>query len=310
VKAGFLLLSALAFAALLVLVSAAAGIACAAGRRALARRAPAARARLLLAAALAPAFAGGLLTLALAADIALFASPLHCAERFAAASPRLPALALLAAWLGWTAFGALRAAGLALRAQLARRRLVALSAADGRGFRRLPSGDAHAFVLGFLRPEIFVSAGLAARADARSLETVLAHERAHVRRREPLRRLVAALALALHLPGVAGPLGRALRAAEEASADAEAARRLGDRARVAEALVRFARLRAAPPLAIGFHGDALEERVREVLAPARPGEGPRAPALLLASAAALGLALLGAPLLHRAVELGFELAAR
>jgi hypothetical protein len=79
---------------------------------------------------------------------------------------------------------------------------------------------------------------------------------------------------------------------------------------VAEVLVCFARLRAAPPLAIGFHGEALEERVREVLAPERPGERPRASALLLAAAAALALSLLGAPLLHRAVELGFELTAR
>ena len=179
-----------------------------------------------------------------------------------------------------------------------------------RGFRRLRSDDAHAFVLGFLRPEIFVSAGLAARADARSLETVLAHERAHVRRREPLRRLLAALAIAFHLPGVARSLGRALRAAEEASADAEAARSLGDRGRVAEALVRFARMRAAAPLAVGFHGEALEQRVREVLAPEPQGSGPRASALLLGAAAALALALLAAPLLHRAVELGFELAAR
>ena len=155
-----------------------------------------------------------------------------------------------------------------------------------------------------------MSAGLAARTDARSLETVLAHERAHVARRDPLRRLVAALALALHLPGVARQLGRALRAAEEASADADAARVLGDRGRVAEALVRFARMRRAAPLAVGFHGDALEERVREVLAPERGNEGPCAGAVLAGAAGAVALALLVAPLLHRAALLGFELAAR
>jgi beta-lactamase regulating signal transducer with metallopeptidase domain len=139
---------------------------------------------------------------------------------------------------------------------------------------------------------------------------VLAHERAHVRRREPLRRLLAALALALHLPGIAGALGRALRAAEEASADADAARSLGDRGRVAEALVRFARMRNAAPLAVGFHGDGLEARVREVLAPAPQGEAPRLSSVLLAAATACAIALASAPLLHRATELAFELAAR
>jgi Peptidase family M48 len=310
VKGGFLWLTAIAFAAALALVSAGVGVALAGGGRRLAALAPAARARLLLTAALAPAFAAALLVLALAADVALFASPLHCAERFAAASPHLPALTLLTAWLGWGAFGMLRAAALCLRALAARRRLAALSVPDARGFWRVPCAGAEAFVLGFRRPEVYVSTGLAARADARSLETVIAHERAHVRRREPLRRLAAALALALHLPGVAGALGRALRAAEEASADADAARSLGDRGRVAEALVRFARMRHGAPLAVSFHGDCLEARVREVLAPAKGGEEPRLSALLLAAAAALALALAGAPLLHRATELAFELAAR
>lgn len=309
-SAGFLALSLLALAALLTLTSALAGAAeLAAGRR-LARSAPAARARLLLAAALAPAFAGALASLALAADIALFASPRHCAERFAAAAPGGAALALLTAWLAWTGVGALRTAFAALRAAAASRRLAALSQPDPRGFRRVACDEAQAFVLGFLRPQVYVSSALAGAADARSLETVLAHERAHLRRRDPLRRLVAGFALALHLPGVAGRLGRALRAAEEASADAEAARVLGDRTRVAEALVRFARMRRAAPLAAGFFGDALEERVREVLAAERADDRPRAASLGLAAALALALALAGAPLLHRAAELGFELAAR
>jgi Zn-dependent protease with chaperone function len=218
-------------------------------------------------------------------------------------------LALLVAWLALVLAGLAGAVLAAGRSLGAARRMRALSAPDERGFRALRSGEAHAFVLGFLRPRVYVSHGLLGRADPRSLEAVLAHERAHVRRREPLRRLAASVALALHLPGVSGAVARALRAAEEASADAEAARALGDGVRVAEALVRFARLRLAAPLAAGFEADALEARVREVLASPPRSERPGAGWLLAAAGAALATALAAAPLLHLATERLLELAA-
>jgi hypothetical protein len=308
--AGFLLLTLLAYAAVLALSSAASAAALRLGRARLARLAPAARARILFAAAWAPAGAALCTTLALASDILVFASPLHCAERFAGARPSPPALAVLLLFVGAAGSGAARALGAGGRAVLARRRLRALSSADARGFRVLRSDEAHAFVLGLRQPEVYVSAGLLRQADPDSLETVLAHERAHVRRRDPLRRLAAALALSLHLPGVAGAIGRALRAAEEASADADAARALGDGTRVAAALVRFARMRLSAPLAVGFHGEGLEARVREVLADAPPGEGPGPAWILGAAGLGLALSLLAAPLLHLGVERLLELASR
>ena len=308
-RPGFLALTGVALAVLCAVVSAASGALLFAGRRRLARLAPAARARLLLAACLAPAAAATAASLAVASDIAWSEAPRHCAERFAEAGPSWPAALLCALWLAGIASGAARSVLAGVRALLARRRLRALAVRDARGFLRVPSGEAHAFVLGFLRPEIFVSAGLLRGADARAVETVLAHERAHARRRDPLRRLLACLALGLHLPGIAGALGRALRRAEEASADAEAARALGDRARVAEALVRFARLQLPAPLSVGFQDDALEARVREMLAAEPASAGPPAALLAALGAAAGALALAGAPALHAVLERLLALAA-
>src|SRR5689334_17224014 len=52
----------------------------------------------------------------------------------------------------------------------------------------VPSARPHAFTLGFLRPRIVISDGLIALLDERELACVLAHERHHARRRDPLRR--------------------------------------------------------------------------------------------------------------------------
>jgi len=310
VKGGFLALTGAALALVFALASAASGVLVLAARGRLGRLAPPARARLLLGAALAPALAGAAASAAVAADIAWSAVSRHCAERFAEASPAWPVAGFAAVWLGWFAWSLLRGSVAGLRAVRAGSRLRALSPRDPRGFRRIASSEAHAFVIGFRRPEVFLSEGLLRGVDPDAVETVLAHERAHVRRRDPLRRLLAGLALAFHLPGVAGALARALRRAEEASADAEAARALGDRARVAEALVRFARLRLPAALAAGFQGDGLEARVREVLAGEPTSNSPAAPLLAALALAALAATLAAGPALHAALERLFALAAR
>jgi Zn-dependent protease with chaperone function len=309
VKGGFLALTGVALALAYAGASGACGALFALARARLGRLAPAARARLLMAAALAPAAVGAAASFAVAADIAFASAPRRCAERFAEAGPRGLLTALAAAWLGWLACGLARCALASARSAFALRRLRALSPRQPGGFRLVPSREAQAFVLGIARPEVFVSAGLLRGADARALEAVLAHERAHVRRREPLRRLLAALALSFHLPGIAGALGRALRRAEEASADAEAARALGDRTRIAEALVRFARLRLPAALAAGFQEDGLELRVREMLAGEPPAQGPPARLVAAFAGATLASTLASGPVLHAALERLFELAA-
>ena len=140
----------------------------------------------------------------------------------------------------------------------------------------LPSAKPEAFVLGLLRPVLYVSQGLLSLR-GRTVEAVLAHERAHMERLDPLRHLVALLACTFHLPGVAGRLQRRFQQSNELAADAWAARSLGDSIGIAEALVACSRFRAATTgaLRLAFGGGALEERVRTLLIGQRTVDQPR-----------------------------------
>lgn len=154
------------------------------------------------------------------------------------------------------------------------------------------------------------------------LASVLAHERAHAARRDPLRRLIASAGLVLHLPGIAHLINRLLTRTQEMAADADAVRTVGDRAKVAESLVRFARLQAASSgcdcrwrkvakalvrfarfqgpvrtAAMGFGKGDLEARVRELLDP-HQRRGLSAVALVGCSAACCLFALIAAHGLH------------
>src|SRR5690606_16635337 len=142
-------------------------------------------------------------------------------------------------------------------------------ASDTQGMRVLPFDEPQAFVVGLARPTLFVTRGLLSDRHREHLAPVIAHERAHLRRRDPLRRLVAALALAFHVPGLASVLERRLGRAHEMAADAEAATEVGSRQRVARALVRLTRARRrAPDVALGFGSSSdVEARVACLLDP-------------------------------------------
>jgi Zn-dependent protease with chaperone function len=180
--------------------------------------------------------------------------------------------------------------------------------------RVLPFDEPQAFVLGAFAPQVFVTRGLVSAAHREHLEAVLAHELAHVRRRDPLRRVLATLALSLHLPGVARAIEQRLARAHEMAADAEAARALGSPCRVAEALVQLTRAHAARPAlaaapllgsagAMAFGGSDLEARVLTLL-DERPRQDRPQLATLLAAAAALFVATsAGADHVHHGVEI-------
>lgn len=155
-----------------------------------------------------------------------------------------------------------------------------------------------ALTLGWLRPRAFVSAGVPEGIRA----AVVAHERAHVRHRDPAARALLEIALAFHLPGIAGALRRALHRAHEARADVEAAHELGDASTVAAALVAMARLgrTAAPAGAAGFEGD-VEARVVELL-DERPRRIVTWPALVAVGAAVVAAAIAAADEIHHLLE--------
>lgn len=164
-----------------------------------------------------------------------------------------------------------------------------LEAADDRaGLLVFPAEHPQAFVLGALRPRVHVSRGLL-ELGAELSEAVLAHERVHARRRDPLWRAIYPAIAVGHVPRLAAALGARFAAAQESAADAEAAASLpGGTVRVAEALVALARLGPRPTPGISImHGD-LRGRVHALLEgrPARAAWPARA-----AAAAALGLGL-------------------
>jgi Zn-dependent protease with chaperone function len=326
------LLCAAATAALAFAVSALAGALAVASRRALDALTPAAQARVLLVLALLPAVASiAVMIAALAptfgwiADHCLRAIELHthphiCAAHHVATEPALPLLILVGLLLARLAQTGLRLAWQARRALAARRalELVASAAIPGdtpaeiSGLRVLPFDEPQAFVLGLWRPRLYVTAGLLSSAHREHLEPVLAHEHAHLRRRDSIRRLVSSLALAFHLPGIAGWLERQLARAHELAADAEAAAVVQSPERVARALVQLTRVQRRMPSSalagglagmLAFGGAEVEARVTSLLDPRPRCDQPRARTITLVAAIACVLLGAAADPVHHGVEM-------
>jgi len=158
--------------------------------------------------------------------------------------------------------------------------------------------EPQAFVLGVMSPRVHASRGLF-RLSSEIVAPVIAHERAHARNRDPLWRALCPMLAAMHLPCVANRIARRLAMTQEMAADAEAARELGDPARVAASLLALARLEidAAPGLAF-THGD-IEARVHALVGPSQKIR-PWAMLVLTSSlpATIAALAFLHAPIHH------------
>jgi Zn-dependent protease with chaperone function len=210
------------------------------------------------------------------------------------------------------AFGALVAraliAGSRIAVDLCRSRQLTrafreLAPATSRGYYLLPTEEPQAFVLGLIHPRVYLSQGLFDAVTDDELTVVLAHEQAHVERHEPLRRALASLGLLFHLPGIARTLERELTRTQEITADATAARRVGDPMRVAEALARLGRLRSARRAAVEFSSGHLEIRVRELLDPRPRIAGPSRSTLGVILAVLCLVSLLAAHPLHALVQM-------
>jgi hypothetical protein len=122
---------------------------------------------------------------------------------------------------------------------LARLRIVRAADLAGTQVAVFDSARPQAFCAGFLRPRIYLSTAAAAL-PGEHLEAVLAHERHHRRRRDPLRLLLARVVSDAFrpLPPLASLADRQ-RALSDLSADAAAVRALGSAQPLAAALVRF-----------------------------------------------------------------------
>jgi Zn-dependent protease with chaperone function len=221
--------------------------------------------------------------------------PLGSPWSAAAALAGVPLLAGLA--LGGAAF----ARGRRLAARLC---LGSVRSLPG-GVRVIDSPVPVSLAVGSWRPRIFVSERLVSELAPDQLEVVIAHERAHARRRDGLRALVSRAASAIHLPGTRQRLLAELALACEQACDAEAALHTGaGRLRIAETILAAERLLGGgtpAPAACGFGGSSVPDRVAELLE-ARPAAIDRRRLRALALGLCLGAAIAVAEPLHHLAE--------
>lgn len=149
------------------------------------------------------------------------------------------------------ALAALTSLGLALasvhrQARASRRYLAGLPIrsetieVDGIACRPIACSEPQAFCAGYLRPRIYLSDGARERLSRAELGAVLAHERHHLRRRDPLRLLAArTLADALFFLPILRQLADRYAALAELAADEAAVRAARGPAPLASALLKF-----------------------------------------------------------------------
>lgn len=144
---------------------------------------------------------------------------------------------------------------------------------------------------GLARPKIWLSTSLVAALTEEQLAVVEAHERAHVRRRDPLSRLLAGWLSLPILPDIRQSILERLHLASEQACDEAAGEVVGDRVLVAETLLAVVRLvgphttATALPVTASFGRGYVSARVESLLDPVDIGSGRRLkkwlPALLL-----------------------------
>lgn len=131
------------------------------------------------------------------------------------------------------------------------------------------------FVVGVRHPRLLISTAVLDELSAADLRVIVAHESAHLARRDNFWRLAGHLAMLFHLPGLGRHTFQRWVIAAEVACDDVAARAMGSRLEVAEALVHFQRLAqqrgTARAYGAAFWGDdALETRVHLLLDPPAP----------------------------------------
>lgn len=232
--------------------------------------------------------------LGLIADHCLYHGPGHphlCLEH-------LPAIALGQLHLLGIAIVLLAVLLLVGRYLVRERRMAArlqsmYSLAHGHGrLRILEDGQSIALAANPRTPFVLMSRGLLHRLSWRERRIVLAHEIAHLRRRDLLKSVLFELLLLMHLPRAARKLRGVWRQAVEERADDCVARRFGADS-VAQALVRVARGSAVGSVqAFSAGGADTLRRIERLIAPAEAATGrPEFEcfyiALLLAASAAV-----------------------
>jgi Zn-dependent protease with chaperone function len=165
-------------------------------------------------------------------------------------------------------------------------------------------------VIGVVRPRLIIAQSVLDACTAEELESILAHEQAHIERRDNLWR-----ALLMTTPDVLTwlPISERLQAAGHAATEEAAddcAGRLGERGRplLAQALVKVARLavsRVEPgdlPATALYRGDDIGRRVRRLLAPEGAAARPHRALRVVLALALSALAVASLETVHQILE--------
>ena len=129
-----------------------------------------------------------------------------------------------------------------------------------------------AVTTGVLQQRTFISRGLCDSLAPRLVEAAIVHEHVHQKRRDPLVKLMASTLSLLHFPSTRRQMLTDLELATEQACDEETATRLGDRLRVAQALLGLERLlqqtgqQPIGEVGVSFGGSSVVPRVESLLA--------------------------------------------
>ncbi len=123
-----------------------------------------------------------------------------------------------------------------------RRNLQALSSSSSSEANLLATDRPLALSVGFIKPQVYISKALKQGLSEEQLQIVLAHEQAHVKRRDGLWRYLAEAGSYLHLPRTRQLLLSDLTLATEQACDEAASRAQGNRIQVAETILAVERL--------------------------------------------------------------------
>jgi bla regulator protein blaR1 len=124
----------------------------------------------------------------------------------------------------------------------------------------------HALCAGLLRPQVYVSTGAVAMLDEATLQAVLAHERHHARRRDPLR-LAAGRVLArsvFFVPGLRELVSRQQALAELSADESAVSAAEGNRSALARAMLMFSDA-SVPDSAVGIDPARVDHLLGEPL---------------------------------------------
>ena len=145
-------------------------------------------------------------------------------------------------------------------------------------------------VIGWLRPAILMPAAALAGLDVGQLEAILAHELAHIRRRDYLVNVLQGVVetLLFYHPAVWWVSSR-MRQEREFCCDDLVVRHCGGVARYARALTRLERLRAAPGPALAVNGGTLLYRIQRLTGVVSDCAPSRLPAILAIVAFAVSI---------------------